>query len=106
MEKCTFCIQRIRTAKDKAAREERSMQDGDIQTACQQACPTNAIVFGDTMDPNSEVSKAWAKHQIYRGPVTQKKEKTNEELRGYRIFDELNVDPSIMYLERVRDTEV
>jgi len=106
MEKCTYCIQRIRVAKDTAAREERTLVDGDITTACQQACPTDAIVFGDTMDPKSKVSKMWAKHQIHRGPVTQKKEKANGEVRGYRIFDELNVDPSAIYLERVRDTEV
>lgn len=106
MEKCTFCIQRIRNAKDKAAREGRSIADGDVKTACQQACPTDAIVFGDTMDPNSQVSKLWAKHQIRRGPYTSKKEKANPELRGYRIFDEINLDPSIMYLERARDTEV
>ena len=106
MEKCTFCIQRIRTAKDKAQREERPLKDGDVVTACAQACPTGAIVFGDTTDANSRVSKLWDKHQIHRGPYTQKKDKANDEIRGYRIFDELNVDPSIMYMERVRDTEV
>ena len=106
MEKCTFCIQRIRTAKDKAQREERPMQDGDVITACAQACPTNAIVFGDTLDPNSKVSLLWKKHEVKRGPFTQKVEKQDEENRGYRVFDELNVDPSVMYLERVRETEV
>jgi len=106
MEKCTFCIQRVRVAVDTAEREERAQADGDFQTACAQACPTNAIVFGDTLDPNSQVSKLWSKHQVARGPFTQKKEKANQEVRGYRVFDELNVDPSIMYLERVRDTEV
>jgi len=106
MEKCTFCVQRIRVAKDTAQREERPLADGDFTTACAQACPTDAIIFGDTMDPNSQVSKAWAKHQVHRGPVTAKKDKADEEIRGYRVFDELNVDPSVMYLERVRDTEV
>jgi len=106
MEKCTYCIQRIRVAKDTAAREERTLVDGDFTTACQQACPTDAIAFGDTMDPKSQVSKMWAKHQIHRGPVTQRKDKSDGEVRGYRVFDELNVDPSTMYLERVRDTEV
>ena len=106
MEKCTYCIQRIRVAKDTAQREERALVDGDFTTACQQACPTDAIVFGDTMDPKSRVSKMWAKHQVHRGPVTQRKDKTDGEVRGYRVFDELNVDPSTMYLERVRDTEV
>jgi len=106
MEKCTFCIQRIRVAKDSAAREERTMVDGDVITACAQACPTNAIVFGDTMDPTSQVSLAWKKHEVNRGPYTHRKEKSDEEIRGYRVFDELNLDPSVMYLERVRDSEV
>ncbi|MDH5300592.1 MAG: 4Fe-4S dicluster domain-containing protein [Gammaproteobacteria bacterium] len=106
MEKCTFCIQRIRGAKDQAQRESRPVQDGDFVTACAQTCPTGAIVFGDTQDPNSKVSKLWAKHEVARGPYTQKKPKSNGELRGYRVFEELNVDPSIMYLERVRETEV
>lgn len=106
MEKCTFCIQRIRNGKDKAQRENRPLKDHDILTACQQACPTNAIVFGDTMDPESEVSKMWAEHEIRRGPITRRIEKDDKEIRGYRIFDELNMDPSIMYLERVRDAEV
>ncbi len=103
MEKCTFCVQRIREAKDKAKMENRSVRDGDVVTACAQACPTQAIVFGDTMDPESRVAKLWRKHQVHRGPYTQRKPKTDPELRGYRIFEELNVDPSIMYLERVRE---
>ena len=106
MEKCTYCVQRIRIAKDTALREERELTDGDFTTACQQACPTDAIVFGDTMDSSSEVAKMWAKHEVYRGPYTQRKEKSNGEIRGYRVFEELNVDPSTIYLERVRDTEV
>ncbi len=103
MEKCTFCIQRIREAKDKAKMANRPVRDGDVITACAQACPTQAIVFGDTQDPNSRVAKLWKKHQVERGPYTQKKPKTDPEIRGYRIFEELNVDPSIMYLERVRE---
>lgn len=106
MEKCTFCVQRIRTAKDVAHMENRKLEDGEFTTACAQACPTNAIVFGDTLDPNSKVSQAWKKHQVERGPFTQKKPKENPEMRGYRVFEELNTDPSIVYLERVRDTEV
>lgn len=101
MEKCTFCIQRIRTAKDKAKMEDRKLQDGEFQTACAQACPTDAIVFGDWQDENSAVAKLWKKHQVTRGVTEQKKD--NQQLRGYRIFEELNVDPSIMYLERVRE---
>ena len=104
MEKCTFCVQRIRSAKDKAKMADRKVIDGEFTTACAQACPTSAIVFGDTMDPDSKVSKLWEQHQVKRRVTEQDKE--NPELRGYRVFEELNVDPSIMYLERVRDTEV
>jgi len=101
MEKCTFCIQRIRVAKDKAKMEDRPVADGDVVTACAQACPTNAIVFGDSRDPNSQVSKLWAKYEVKRRLTKQTKQ--NPEKRGYRIFEELNVDPSVMYLERVRE---
>lgn len=101
MEKCTFCIQRIRVAKDKAKMEDRPVADGDVVTACAQACPTNAIVFGDAKDPASQVSKLWKKHEVKRRLTKQKKQ--NPEKRGYRIFEELNVDPSVMYLERVRE---
>lgn len=104
MEKCTFCIQRIRTVKDKAKMEDRTVQDGEMITACAQACPTSAIVFGDTMDKTSMVSKLWEKHQVERGVYQKTKHaKKNTDLRGYRIFEELNVDPSVMYLERVRE---
>lgn len=104
MEKCTFCVQRIRTAKDKAYMEDRPVNDGDVITACAQACPTSAIVFGDTMDKDSMVSKLWKKHQVERGVYQNTKHaKKNADLRGYRIFEELNVDPSVMYLERVRE---
>jgi len=101
MEKCTFCVQRIRAAKDKAKMEDREVKDGEFTTACAQACPTNAIVFGDAKDENSKVSKLWKKHQVKRRLAHQ--EKDNSQLRGYRIFEELNIDPSVMYLERVRE---
>jgi len=101
MEKCTFCVHRIRAAKDKAKMENREVKDGEFTTACAQACPTNAIVFGDAKDENSMVSKLWKKHQVKRRLVDQEKE--NPQLRGYRIFEELNIDPSVMYLERVRE---
>lgn len=104
MEKCTFCVQRIRSAKDKAKMENRKVQDGEFTTACAQACPTSAIVFGDTLNPESKVGKLWNQHQVKRAVYKQTKE--DPQLLGYRIFEELNVDPSIMYLERVRDTTI
>jgi molybdopterin-containing oxidoreductase family iron-sulfur binding subunit len=84
MEKCTFCIQRIVAAKDRARREGRSLADGDVVPACAQSCPTQAIVFGDLNDKNSRVSH-----------LAQ-----NE--RRYRILEELNTRPAVTYLMRER----
>jgi len=101
MEKCSMCIQRTRAASDTAKREGRDLKDGDIQTACQQTCPTSAILFGDLLDETSAISKVWKKQQVKLG--TYKQDKENPELRGYRIFEELNVDTKVLYLERVRE---
>lgn len=109
MEKCTFCVQRIRVAKDKAQMEDRAVIDGEFQPACAQTCPTSAIVFGDLLhnyDPKydnkpSKASKLWRKHQVELGKTIQKKQ--NPELRGYRVLESLNTDPCVMYLERVRE---
>lgn len=101
MEKCTFCVQRIRIAKDKAYMADRKVIDGEFQTACQQSCPTTAIVFGDMLDPDSKVSKLWSTHQVELGKTKQAKQ--NQELRGYRVFEALNTEPKVMYMERVRE---
>jgi len=101
MEKCTFCIQRIRAAKDKAKMENRQVTEGEVKTACQQTCPTQAIMFGDLLNPESKVTQAWVRQQIKLGKYKQDRE--NPTLRGYRIFEELNTDPSVLYLERVRE---
>lgn len=87
MEKCTFCMQRIRDAKDLAKDAGRRVQDGEIRTACQQTCPSNAIVFGDINDPNSRVSQL---------------KRLN---RGYHVLEETNVKPQITYLMKVRNSE-
>ncbi len=87
MEKCTFCVQRIQAGKLDAKRESRGVIDGDVKTACQQSCPSGAIVFGDLNDPNSEVSKLFL----------------NE--RSYGVIEELNVLPSVNYLTKVRNTK-
>ncbi|MFQ5690014.1 MAG: 4Fe-4S dicluster domain-containing protein [Gemmatimonadota bacterium] len=83
MEKCTFCVQRINRARVAAKQEGRTIGDGEIVTACQQSCPTQAIVFGNLKDPDSRVSR------IARGA------------RGYRALDELGTRPAITYLADV-----
>jgi molybdopterin-containing oxidoreductase family iron-sulfur binding subunit len=85
MEKCTYCLQRISAAKINSKNENRDIQDGEIQTACQQACPTNAIVFGNINDPESAVSRA---------------KKNN---RKYEMMAELNLKPRTSYLARLRN---
>ncbi|MBF0491523.1 MAG: TAT-variant-translocated molybdopterin oxidoreductase [Deltaproteobacteria bacterium] len=85
MEKCSFCMQRIRDSKDKAKAENRQVRDGEIKTACQQTCPSNAIVFGNTNDPHSEISK------IRKNP------------RGYSVLEEINVKPQVTYLKKMRN---
>jgi molybdopterin-containing oxidoreductase family iron-sulfur binding subunit len=86
MEKCTFCTQRIRSTKERAKSEGRRLKDGELQTACQQTCPADAIVFGDLNNPQSRV------HQLSQDP------------RGYRAIDILNTRPSITYLTKIRNS--
>ena len=83
MEKCTFCVQRIRGAQNKARLEDRNVRDGDIVTACAQACPSEAIVFGDLNDRNSQVFKLAGNS------------------RGYHVLAGLNTKPAVTYLARV-----
>jgi molybdopterin-containing oxidoreductase family iron-sulfur binding subunit len=107
MEKCTFCKQRTYTARNNAKTEGRKVRDGDVQTACQQACPTNAISFGNLFDPEAKVAMQWEQQRVELDKEVQEKdEKTGNNLRGYRILEELRPFPSVMYLERVRESGV
>ena len=85
MEKCTYCVQRISSARIQAKREEREIRDGEILTACQSACPTDSIVFGNINDPNSRVA------QLKASP------------RNYSTLEELNTRPRTTYLAAVRN---
>ncbi len=85
MEKCTFCVQRLQEAKIEAKRRGTRVEDGAVQTACQQSCPAQAIYFGDLNDPNSRVRR------MMQNP------------RRYRVLAELNVRPSVGYLTVVRN---
>jgi MoCo/4Fe-4S cofactor protein with predicted Tat translocation signal len=85
MEKCTYCVQRIRGAQIEAEISGKAIQDGDVVTACQAACPTNAIIFGDMNDPNSRVAK------IKLEPL------------NYGLLVELNTRPRTTYLASLRN---
>jgi molybdopterin-containing oxidoreductase family iron-sulfur binding subunit len=85
MEKCTFCVQRIQNVKIDATNDGRRLRDGEIVTACQQACPAGAIVFGDLNDKDSEVVK-WHEHK-----------------RAYAMMVEFNAKPRNLFLGRVRN---
>ncbi|MDE1982333.1 MAG: 4Fe-4S dicluster domain-containing protein [Betaproteobacteria bacterium] len=103
MEKCTFCVQRLVEAKNRARTEGRRVEDGEVTTACAQACPTSAITFGNLADNKSQVAKMWARQQV--DLAKDKQEKSDENMRGYRIFEDLRTYPSIVYMERIRDLQ-
>lgn len=81
MEKCTFCVQRIRRAEEKALVENRPLSDGEVMPACVQTCPPSALVFGDLNDPNSLVAKRY------------------KSSRRFRLLDNLGTEPAVYYLK-------
>ena len=87
MEKCTFCIHRIRSKQQKARLNGETLKDGDIQTACQQSCPSKAIVFGDLNDKKSKVRKEFKKQN------------------SYSLLEELNTKPSVKYKTKIKNCD-
>lgn len=86
MEKCSFCVQRIQESKLKAKVQMRTLADGETKTACQQSCPTGAIVFGDLNDPNSEIAK------LFASP------------RAYSALEDVKTLPNVAYMTKVRNS--
>jgi molybdopterin-containing oxidoreductase family iron-sulfur binding subunit len=84
MEKCTFCIQRIREAQQNARLQDRALRDGEVQPACVQSCPTRALVFGDLLDDRAEVTR------LFRNDP-----------RRYQLMRELRTKPAVVYLRRI-----
>jgi Fe-S-cluster-containing dehydrogenase component len=82
MEKCTFCIQRLRRARETAIKEGRQVRDGEAMPACAQTCPPGAIVFGDLSDPESGISK------MVHNP------------RRFRLMEHLGTEPNVVYLKK------
>lgn len=83
MEKCSFCVQRIKAAHNRAKNEGRRIGDGEISPACVQTCPTGALVFGDLMDPDSRVRRLC------------------DDRRAYQVMGYLNTKPAVIYLKKV-----
>jgi molybdopterin-containing oxidoreductase family iron-sulfur binding subunit len=83
MEKCTFCVQRIRESENRARLEHRELQADEFTTACAQACPSRAITFGDAADPSWSVAKLAL------------------DRRAYHVFEELNTYTAVVYLKKV-----
>ncbi len=83
MEKCTFCIQRIKEAQDAAKAAGREVRDGEIQPACVQTCPSEALVFGNLKDPNAKVTRL-ARSQ-----------------RRFRLLEDLGTEPAVFYLKEL-----
>ncbi len=90
IEKCSMCVQRIQAGKLAAKREKRRPVDGEIETACSSSCPSGSIIFGDMLDPESRISKILA---------------VEKEGRAFHMLEEINVQPQITYLVKVKNKD-
>jgi len=88
MEKCSMCVQKIQAGKLEAKKQSRMVNDGEIQTACSDACPTNAIIFGDYNDSKSKINEMELKNE-----------------RSYKLLEEIGVKPNVIYQTKVRNVE-
>ncbi|MBL3655441.1 TAT-variant-translocated molybdopterin oxidoreductase [Fulvivirga sediminis] len=103
MEKCSMCVQRIQYGKLEAKKEGRRPNDGDINTACASACPSDAIVFGDMKDENSRI------YQLLKIKDTEIDYITETEIhepRAYHVLEEIGVKPNITYLTKIRNKDL
>ena len=100
MEKCSFCVQKIQQGKLLAKTEKRRLKDGDVKTACQTACSTDAIIFGDVNDNNSRVRKHLQVEKIDKATLKLKEE------RAYAVLDEIRVSPNVWYLRKIRNKKI
>lgn len=89
IEKCSFCVQKIQAAKLDAKKENRKLKGDDVKTACQTACPTDAIVFGNAVDKDSSVAKV----------------REENKLRSFHVLEQLHVLPNVTYMAKIRNTE-
>ena len=87
MEKCTFCVQRIMEGRERAIEDGKTFDGSGVTVACQDACPADAIVFGNVNDKNSEIYK-YHHHEI-----------------GYKVLEEINVGPNVTYVAKLRNVE-
>jgi molybdopterin-containing oxidoreductase family iron-sulfur binding subunit len=99
MEKCSFCVQRIQYGKLEAKKAGRRPKDGEIVTACAEACPTNAIVFGDMNDPESRISKMLRLREQDGNKVVQ-------EERAFHVLDEVGTRPNVLYYTKIRNKDI
>lgn len=89
IEKCSFCVQRLQAGKLEAKKQSRPIKDGEVKTACQQACPTNAISFGDSNDKSSLV----------------RNQRDHSPLRMYYALEQIHVLPNVNYMAKIRNTD-